>query len=233
MVVRLASAPLVSWWVGAAPPEDPLGPVDQNPDAVRDEACRVVSQNTTSCATPKPTPTPAPRSGGTTDLSFLALLAWLLLFALVIGLLVLLVRWADAKFGSSTRKKAAPEDDADEDVIEDRVVVIDRSREPGDWRSEADEHRRAGRFREALRCRYRGLVGDLARRGVIDEIPGRTTGEHRRQMHDVRPALAPLFDEAADLFDGAWYGHYDVDERDDDRFATLARDVMSAAGDRR
>jgi nitrogen fixation protein FixH len=72
-------------------------------------------------------------------------------------------------------------------------------------------------------------VGDLARRGLIDEVPGRTTGEHRDQMREVRPAVSPEFDEAAELFDGAWYGRAHVDADDDDHFKVLALDVMTAA----
>ena len=45
----------------------------------------------------------------------------------------------------------------------------------------------ARRFRDAIRCRYRALVGDLARRGMIDEIPGRTSGEERVQMAAAAP----------------------------------------------
>lgn len=221
------------WLLGGAPPDDPLGPVEQDVDAIRDDACKVVSANASSC-TPKPPPTTPPPSqptdSGGLDLSALSLLLWVLLGAAVVLLIVLLVRRA----GTSTHHRHAEDDDDDgDDVVEERVVAIDRSREPRDWRAEADEHRRAGRFRDALRCRYRALVGDLARRGVIDEIPGRTTGEHRLQMREVRPGVAARFDEAAELFDGAWYGHYDVDATDDDRFVTLARDVLGAAEARR
>jgi len=233
LVARLSNARAVAWWFGGAPPDDPLGPIEQDVDAVRDEACKVVSENQSSCSPPKPTPTPTSRTGGGFDLSLLSLLLWVLLIAAVLLLVAVI---ANRVGGRSSRAKHARDtaaDDLPEDDVEERVVAIDRSREPFDWRAEADEHRRAGRFREALRCRYRALVGDLARRGVIDEIPGRTTGEHRLQMHEVRPAVAPLFDEAAELFDGAWYGHYDVDEHDDDRFVVLAGQVMNAAEARR
>ena len=91
-----------------------------------------------------------------------------------------------------------------------------------------DEHRRAGRYRDALRCRYRALVGDLARRGLIDEIPGRTTGEERTQLHRVQPDAGTPFASAADLFDGAWYGHVAVDADDDERFQSFERDVLSS-----
>jgi len=222
---------MVSWWVATAPPDGPLGPVDQDPDVVREEACKLVSQDTTVCSPP---PSTAPRvnnGGGRFDLSWLSLLLWVVLIAAVLGLLFLLVRWTVERNGGGrvarARKSAGDADDLDE--IERDVVAIDRSREPFNWRTEAEAHRRAGRYREALRCRYRALVGDLARRGLIDEIPGRTTGEERAQLRRVTPAASRPFNAAADLFDGAWYGHHEVDAAADDRFQAFERDVLATA----
>ena len=117
-------------------------------------------------------------------------------------------------------------DDAGTDEIEQEGVAVDRSREPVNWRAEAEAHRAAGRFRDSLRCRYRALVGDLARRGLIDEIPGRTTGEERAQLRVVRPESSDPFEAAADLFDEAWYGLVPVGAADDDRFQHLEHDVL-------
>ena len=220
-MIRVSTAP---------PPTDPLGPIGQDADKVRDAACHIVSQNAASC-TPTTAPRPTTPSHGTGNFDVVGTLLWILLAVAVVALVVLLVRWGGQRTGRWKRRaeQHADADPTDDDVVEARVVAIDRSKEPGEWRSEADEHRRAGRFRDAIRCRYRALVGDLARRGLIDEIPGRTTGEHRDQMREVRPAVSPEFDEAAELFDGAWYGHVDVDAADDDHFTALARNVMAAA----
>ncbi len=223
------------WWLAAAPPDGQLGPVDQNPDAVREQACKIVSSNQKIC-TPVTTNPPRPRSdsGGGWDLGFVSLLLWILLLAAVIGLVVLLVRAVAGRAGGWSRRRGSDEhDDDDLDTVEREVVAVDRSREPVNWRHEADEHRRAGRYRDALRCRYRALVADLARRGLIDEIPGRTTGEERAQLRRVRPDAGRSFAAAAELFDGAWYGHLEVDSSDDDRFQELERDVLATSGDRR
>ena len=222
---------VLGWLATVPPPTDPLGPVDQDPDQIRNEACKVVSSNPSACVTNTTVrPPTGTSSGGGIDLSWLSMLLWVLLIAAVVAVLALLLR----KPLTSARKNAKADADREEDdeVIDEGAVFVDRSREPIDWRREADEHRRAGRFREALRCRYRALVGDLARRGLIDEIPGRTTGEHRRQVHQVTPAAATPFDRAADLFDGAWYGHFDVDAADDDRFVGLEQEVLGAARER-
>lgn len=216
------------FWLAAAPPADPLGPVAQDPDAIREEACKLVSKDTSVCSAPKPPKPPSTNDGGF-DLSILSLVLWVLLIAAVVGLVFMLMRWAAAKSGrSSTRKKAVAGDD-DGDIVERDAVAVDRSREPTNWRTEAEQHRLAGRHRDALRCRYRALVGDLARRGLIDEIPGRTTGEERVQLGSVTPAASAQFNSVADLFDGAWYGHCDVGVADDDHFQTLERDVLAAA----
>jgi hypothetical protein len=224
------------WLVAAPPSTGPLGPVDQDPDAVREQACRIVSSNRRVCS-PATTNPPKADGGnsGNFDLSILSLLLWILLIAAALGLLVLLVRAVAARSGGgrSSRDRSAGDDDDDLDVVQRDAVSVDRSREPTNWRAEAEEHRRSGRYREALRCRYRALVGDLARRGLIDEIPGRTTGEERAQLRRVRPGASPPFNAAADLFDGAWYGNFDVGLGDDDEFQMLERDILAAAGDRR
>lgn len=235
LAARLVAVGARSAVRASAPPGgEPFPPVDQDPDDIRREACDLLDQS--DCVPTTQPPRPVDNSsggggGGGLDLSFLTLLLWLLLAAAVVAVIVLLVRRTDMWARLAGKRRADEGDDDDDDdadeVIADGAVFVDRSREPTDWRKEAEQHRAAGRIREALRCRYRALVGDLARRGLIDEIPGRTTGEHRRQVHEVTPAVAATFDSAAELFDGAWYGHYDVDEGDDDRFAALDAQVLA------
>ena len=206
---------------------DPLDPVNQDPDAVREEACRLLSRDQSVCAPPT-TPPPNQGSGAGFSLDWLGALLWLLLIVLLIAMLALLVRFVIERSGGGRKKRKQDEDDDNVDEVEQAAVAIDRSREPINWRAEADEHRRAGRYREALRCRYRALVGDLARRGLIDEIPGRTTGEERTQLRRVQPDAGTPFASAADLFDGAWYGHVAVAASDDELFQSFERDVLSS-----
>jgi hypothetical protein len=206
---------------------DPLQPIDQDPDAVRDEACRLVSRDQSVCAPPDTTPPPSGSGGTGANVDWLGTLLWLVLIAAVLAMVVYLVRYMLERSGRGRPKKKRDKGDDDLDQVEQAAVAIDRSREPTNWRAEADEHRRAGRYREAMRCRYRALVGDLARRGLIDEIPGRTTGEERTQLRQVQPDAGRPFTSAADLFDGAWYGHHEVDADDDDRFQSFERDVLA------
>ena len=94
------------------------------------------------------------------------------------------------------------------------------------WRSEAEEHEAAGRWRSALRCRYRALVADLAARGLVEEVPGRTAGEYRRQVDRAVPEVAPAFAGATTLFEGAWYGGRPTDADDAARFRALEARVL-------
>jgi uncharacterized protein YggT (Ycf19 family) len=143
-----------------------------------------------------------------------SLIAWLILVLVVAGIVALVV----------VRVRRGPVV-----WVAARSVVVDRSREPADWRAEADDHARHGRFRDALRCRYRALVGDLARRGLLDEIPGRTTGEEREQLRATAPVAASEFGDATDLFDRVWYGDEPTGAGEDDRFRSLADAVMAKA----
>ena len=206
---------------------DPLQPIDQDPDVVREQACRLVSRDQSVCAPPDSTPPPRSSGGGGVNVNWLGTLLWLVLIVAGLAMLVYLARYFIERSGSRAKKKGDTGDDDELDQVEQAAVAIDRSREPTNWRVEADEHRRAGRYREAMRCRYRALVGDLARRGLIDEVPGRTTGEERTQLRQVQPDAGRPFTSAADLFDGAWYGHHAVDAGDDDRFQSFERDVLA------
>lgn len=221
----------MTWWAilaGTVPPGDPLQPVDQDPDSVREAACRIVASRVT-CAPAKP-PDVQPSNVGTSGggFSVFGAFLWLSLVAVVLALAYVTVRYSINRRSSAQRGRGDDGTDPDVDALVG-TVVIDRSREPRGWRAEAEQHRAAGRYRDALRCRYRALVGDLARLGLLDEIPGRTTGEERRELRSSAPNAVPFFREGADLFDAAWYGQLAVDPGHDDRFQQIERDVLANA----
>lgn len=209
----------------SVPPTDPFGPVQQDPDAVRTAVCKLVASDA-SCVRATAT-TVARTASAPSGWSVIPALGWLVLLGALVLVLYVLARALATRGRTGDADDADDADDDETSVDELASVSIDRSREPGNWRREADAHRREGRYRDALRCRYRALVGDLARHGLIDEIPGRTTGEERAQLRRAAPAAAPPFDRAADLFDSAWYGNVDVGEGDDDAFVELERDVLA------
>jgi len=106
--------------------------------------------------------------------------------------------------------------------------VAATTRPATDWRADAEAHERAGAWRQALRCRYRALVADLAARGVVDEVPGTTAGEYRGQVRRGAPAAAGPFDGATDLFERAWYGDVSTGAPESTRFRDLADRVLAA-----
>lgn len=87
-------------------------------------------------------------------------------------------------------------------------------RSPEDWFADADRHEGAGELRQALRCRYRGLVSLLAARGVVDEVAGRTTGEYLAAVRKRAPAAGAPFAAVTARFEAAWYGDEGVSADD-------------------
>lgn len=108
-------------------------------------------------------------------------------------------------------------------------VVVTGDDDAVDWQAEVAACEAAGRWRAALRARYRVLVGELARRGVIGDLVGRTAGELAAEVRAGAPAVAPAFAEATALFEAAWYGDAPVGPAERDRFARLAGQALSAA----
>lgn len=107
--------------------------------------------------------------------------------------------------------------------------VSDVRRPPADWLAEAAACEARGDWRAALRARYRALVAELARRGVVDEIPGRTTGEYRAELTATVPRSAATFSGATDLFELAVYGHGEVGPGEAAELQSLADEVLAGA----
>ena len=104
-----------------------------------------------------------------------------------------------------------------------------RGRSADDWRSEAAKHEAAGRWRDALRCRYRALVAELAGNGLLDDVPGKTTGEERADIARAVPEASPPFSEATALFDDVWYGDAPTGPSENERLRSLSDAVLDKA----
>lgn len=217
---------------------DPLGPTDVDPDDARDRACDVTSSSRLCDVASPPDPDRPPNDsfdpsdGGAIG----GVLGWLLIIVLATVLIIAIAwiakQWMDGSDGS-TADDDDPSGDLDEsldDVVDARVV--DHETPPERWRRLAADARDGGDHREAVRCQYRALVGDLARAGYVDEIPGRTSGEERRQVAEIAPHLgagddvAHHFAVAADTFDSAWFDDEPVTADDDERFVAAERAVL-------
>jgi Domain of unknown function (DUF4129) len=96
-----------------------------------------------------------------------------------------------------------------------------------EWRAEAEAQERAGEWRQAVRSRYRALVADLAARGLVDEIPGRTAGEYRGEVRRNVPTAAAEFGDATELFELAWYARWPTGPDDAARLRTLSDQVLT------
>jgi hypothetical protein len=204
-----------------------------DPDEARDAACEATAGgNICDAAVPRDVqPVDVTVSSGSAGGSGAL---GLVLVIILVALLVAALGWlAKAWFDGRSPAVSGDEDDdeLDEDLDEEIVArIIDHETPPERWRRAAAEHRAAGRYREAIRCEYRGLVGDLARAGFVDEIPGRTSGEEREQIADLAPRMARDFEVAADLFDEAWFNDDDVLAEHDRRFVDSSQAVLAAAG---
>ncbi|MFN3257415.1 MAG: DUF4129 domain-containing protein [Ilumatobacter sp.] len=162
----------------------------------------------------------------------IGLLGTILVVMLVLAIVAALAWLVKAWLADRESDDDDDDDDLDDDLGErDRAVgerIIDHETPPARWRRLAGEHRSAGRYRDSIRCEYRALVGDLARRGHVDEIPGRTSGEERAQIAALSPVVAIDFDVAADLFDQAWFDDAPVTEDHDRRFVASSAAVLGA-----
>lgn len=144
-----------------------------------------------------------------------SLIAWAILVAALLATAFLVVRLA-----RGVRRDARLTDGG----------VLEPRRPAADWRAEAAAHEGRGEWKAALRCRYRALVADLAARGLVDEVPGRTAGEYRREVRRSLPDAAGEFGTATDLFERAWYGDRPTGVAENSRFKALADDVLTRAG---
>jgi hypothetical protein len=113
------------------------------------------------------------------------------------------------------------------DPAADAALPAVPRRAPASWRAEAEAHERAGEWRQAVRCRYRALVAELALRGLVDEVPGRTAGEYRGEVRRNAPVVADDFAGATELFELAWYARWPTGRDDAGRLRALSDRVLA------
>lgn len=126
-------------------------------------------------------------------------------FGTALGILVLLAAlalggWLVVRFLGGVRR----------DPGGDVTVADEVGRSPTDWLAQAQRHEREGRLREAVRARYRGLVAALSAMGIVEEMPGRTTGEYLDEVRRQAPGAASPFVAVIRAFEEAWYGDADL-----------------------
>ncbi|MEE8599665.1 DUF4129 domain-containing protein [Euzebya tangerina] len=116
------------------------------------------------------------------------------------------------------------------------VVEGPVGRPAASWADEAVRYENEGDLRQAMRCRYRETLARLAAADLVDEVPGRTTGEYRAATRSALPAAAPAFDAFTDQFEDVWYGGGRVDraglEQAKQHQADVAGHIPSRRGSR-
>jgi hypothetical protein len=143
-----------------------------------------------------------------------SVLAWTILAASVLALAVLAARFLRG-------------------VTSDPAVATagrpQHRRTAAEWREEAEARERAGEWRLAVRCRWRGLVAAMAERGLVEEVAGRTAGEYRAAVARDLPGVAAPFAGATELFEQAWYGNRPTGPDEVARARALADRVLEEA----
>jgi hypothetical protein len=109
-------------------------------------------------------------------------------------------------------------------------IVLSEGEASVDWAAEVERAEREGRWRDALRARYRVLVADLASRGLIGDLVGRTTGELLADVRRSAPPAVPAFTVVTEMFEETWYGGVPAGPAERDRFVGLAAEVRARAG---
>lgn len=143
---------------------------------------------------------------------------WLILVGLgvLVGYLVYRARGGWGRSGAPT-------------AVRGGRIVVSAGEADVDWAAEVERCERDGRWRDALRARYRVLVGELAARRFIGDLIGRTTGELVADVRVTAPPVVPPFAAATDMFEETWYGGAPVGAAERDRFLALAAEVRAAA----
>lgn len=143
---------------------------------------------------------------------FLGNLIGFAMIAAIVVVVVLLIR-------ALLNQRRGPKSDHDDDALSIEVAA---GKDASDWRSEAEQLEANGQWRDAMRARYRELVRALVEAKVLDDVPGRTTGEYQREFIAARPGGAVPFSALTELFEAVWYGGNDTDVADNERFRALA-----------
>jgi len=111
-------------------------------------------------------------------------------------------------------------------------VMVELTRTPSEWRTEADAMEARGQFKEALRCRHRALIGELVRRGAIPDLAGRTAREYVGDVTVSLPEASTALAAATELFEAAWYGDRPTGPAEALRFRALDAEINAVRAGR-
>lgn len=110
---------------------------------------------------------------------------------------------------------------------DDEILVEPSTRSAAEWWRDADLAAGRGDLRAAIRAAYHGLIVELTAGGTVADTPGRTIGEHRRDVDRNAPGIARGFAVAADRVETVLYGEAVAQPEDLDRLRRLSTLVVS------
>lgn len=87
------------------------------------------------------------------------------------------------------------------------VIEISPWRSADELRADARAFEEEGEWREALRAWYRLSIAELVERDLIENPPGRTSGEYLREVNEGLPSAASQFEKLTQRFELVWYGN--------------------------
>ncbi|MDG4784865.1 DUF4129 domain-containing protein [Micromonospora sp. WMMD1102] len=95
----------------------------------------------------------------------------------------------------------------------------------------ADRLAAEGRYAEAARERFRGMVRELVDRGVLEHRPGFTVTELATAAARNRPEVDHPLAEAGRVFSDLWYAEHPARREHDDRMRALATELSRTLTD--
>lgn len=158
------------------------------------------------------------RAGGLNWPALLQGLMWVLILVLA-GVLVWLVL-RSVKRRRHRPRRALSEMVPERPDLEDEQVIASQLPED-EWLAMAQELRRAGELRKALRAYFLGTLARLARFDLVSISRAKSNAEYRRELQrKVRrqPELDDYFVANIHLYERGWYGLYEVSEADLETF---------------
>jgi len=152
-----------------------------------------------------PPPPPPPQSSSSTTTSnptvILVIIGAIALVLILVFVLRAVGKPRGEKKEKKTKTKAVPSS-AEAPAFEEVLVGAARHRR------NAENAATAGQWAEAIRERFRAVIGTLDERGLLPERPERTADEAARDAGEVLPTHREPLEAAARAFDEVEYGEY-------------------------
>lgn len=159
---------------------------------------------------PSPTPTQAAAHHGSSDLT--TLLVIVLIVVLGVVLLLVLRKIGKPRRGKDEKKKKSGGDKSPDEAKKSSKRAAEPIPIPltgaALHRYKAEQAAGSGDWQEAIRERFRAVIGVLDERGLLPERRDRTADEAARDAGLLLPEHAEALSESARAFDEVEYGEY-------------------------